>query len=151
MSAKPLAASYRLRKCAGDSVTITSSVGRTRALPRCPAIAWLSAFPTTMCRCKAGFPSGGTAMSPRSDATSTCSSTGIDRLPIEISQLNLAERANRTDLGRRNAFFSREIAQGFHDFISGLKDHDKSSLAARFVKKSRLHSSTSFPATELTF
>jgi hypothetical protein len=48
MSASPVSASLALRRCVGLSVTITSSVGRTWAVPRCPALALPSRVPSTI-------------------------------------------------------------------------------------------------------
>ena len=47
MSASPLSASFRLCRCRGDSVSTTSSVGRTCAFRRWPPIAMPSARLTT--------------------------------------------------------------------------------------------------------
>ena len=63
----------------GDSVSTSSSVGRTRPACRWPASALPSRRPSTAWTCTAGRPSGPSAMSPLRDATSTCSSTGIGR------------------------------------------------------------------------
>jgi hypothetical protein len=57
MSASPLSASFRLCRCRGDSVSTTSSVGRTCAFRRWPPIAMQSAWLMTTCGCSAGLPS----------------------------------------------------------------------------------------------
>jgi hypothetical protein len=64
MRAKPVSASLALRRCAGLSVTITSSVGRTWAAPRCPAMALPSRVRRTIWILSAGLPCGLSAMSP---------------------------------------------------------------------------------------
>ena len=69
----------RFRRCCGDSVSMTSSVGRTCASSRWPPIAIPSDRLTTACTCSAGLPSGPCATSPTSETTSTCSCTGIFR------------------------------------------------------------------------
>src|SRR5437763_3148 len=48
MSASPLPGSNSRRRCAGDSTTMISSVGRTTASSRCPPMAVPSRLPITL-------------------------------------------------------------------------------------------------------
>ena len=88
ISARPDCSSICFRRCAGDSVRMTSRVGRTCPSTRWPPRVEPSERPTTTWAWTTGTPSL-RATSPISESTSTCSFTGIFRyslLPSRNSQ-----------------------------------------------------------------
>ena len=64
MRARPRSARFLRFRCAADSTTVTSSVGRTTASNKWPPRVVPSLKPTTAWTCRLGLPSSPVAMSP---------------------------------------------------------------------------------------
>lgn len=125
--ASPLAGSFALQRWVGDSVTMISSVGRTRPSCRCPASAVPSRLSRTALAWTVGLPSRPTAMSPTKEATSVCSSTGDG---VEERHRGRAERADCCQLGTAQALSRRKLLQAAHGPVTCLENDCECPLPA---------------------
>src|SRR5579883_1205065 len=141
MSASPVCGSGLRRKCAGDSVTITSRVGRTNASRRWPPWALPSDLATTTCGCSVALPSP-SAISPIRLTTSTCSSTGNALVPprakLEEPQHHPAEATDAGELAGAEPVGARELLQRLEEVVAAVEDQRVDALRP-VLDQSRLH------------